>query len=52
LIERSVYNRRKGKLFPFKAIRKKISGAIISDEEYHIMDSMPLEICKYREKTG
>lgn len=52
LIERSVYNRRKRKLFPFiEAIRKKISRAIISDEEYHIIDSMPLEICKISRKN-
>ena len=35
-IERSVYNRRKRKLFPFiERIREKISRIIISDEEYY-----------------
>lgn len=52
LIERSVYNRRKRKLFPFiEHIREKISRAVISDEEYHIIDSMPLEICKMSRKN-
>jgi hypothetical protein len=52
LIERSVYNRRKRKLFPFiERIREKISHTIISDEEYHIIDSMPLEICKLSRKN-
>lgn len=52
LIERSVYNRRKRRLFPFiERIREKISRAIISDEEYHIIDSMPLEICKMSRKN-
>lgn len=51
-IERSVYNRRKRKLFPFiERIREKISRIIISDEEYHIIDSMPLEICKMSRKN-
>lgn len=52
LIERSVYNKRKRKLFAFtEIIRTKISKAIISDEEYHIIDSMPVEICKYSRKN-
>ncbi len=52
MIERSVYNRRKRKLFPFiERIREKISHTIISDEEYHIIDSMPLEICKLSRKN-
>lgn len=50
-IERSVYNRRKRKLFFFiEAIRSKLSKAIVEDEHYHIIDSMPLEICKYSRK--
>ncbi|WP_442879602.1 IS982 family transposase [Chryseobacterium sp.] len=32
-------------------IREKISRIIISDEEYHIIDSMPLEICKMSRKN-
>lgn len=52
LIERSVYNRRKRRLFPFiEQIREKMSRAIISEEEYHIIDSMPLEICKMSRKN-
>lgn len=52
LIERSVYNKRKRKLFFFtESIRSKMSKEIISDEEYHIVDSMPLEICKISRKN-
>ena len=52
MIERSVYNRRKRKLFPFiERIRDKMSQLIISNEEYHIIDSMPLEICKMSRKN-
>ena len=52
LIERSVYNKRKRRLFFFtESIRDKMSKEIISDEEYHIVDSMPLEICKMSRKN-
>lgn len=52
MIERSVYNKRKRKLFLFiESIRNKMSKAIISEEEYHIVDSMPLEICKMSRKN-
>lgn len=52
LIERSVYNKRKRRLFFFtESIRNKMSKEIISDEEYHIVDSMPLEICKISRKN-
>lgn len=46
-IERSVYNRRKRRLFPFiEQIRIKFADLLVPVEEYFIVDSMPLEICK------
>jgi len=46
-IERSVYNRRRRKLFPYiEKIRAKIANLIVPFEEYFIVDSMPLEVCK------
>jgi len=46
-IERSVYNRRKRKLFPLiEIIRKRIASFFTDFEEYFIVDSMPLEVCK------
>lgn len=46
-IERSVYNRRRRKLFFAKEhIRKALAQKLIGDEDYFIVDSMPLEICK------
>src|SRR5690606_33589080 len=46
-IERSVYNRRKRKLFPFiEEIRMKIVEKLNEFESYFIVDSMPLEVCK------
>jgi len=45
-IERSVYNRRKRKLFFHRElIRKKLANSI-SSHNYYIVDSMPLEVCK------
>jgi len=45
-IERSVYNRRKRKLFFHRElIRKKLANRI-SSNNYYIVDSMPLEVCK------
>lgn len=45
-IERSVYNRRKRKLFyPREELRRKIANQISSQDNY-IVDSMPLEVCK------
>ena len=47
-IERSVYNRRKRKLFPFiEEIRLKMAEKFNDFENYFIVDSMPLEICKF-----
>ena len=46
-IERCVYNRRKRKLFPFlKEIRMKMVDKFNESENYFIVDSMPLEVCK------
>jgi len=46
-IERSVYNRRKRKLFPFiEEIRMKMVDTFNESENYFIVDSMPLEVCK------
>lgn len=46
-IERSVYNRRKRKLFVYlEEIRKKLVSFLSDGSDYYIVDSMPLEICK------
>lgn len=46
-IERSVYNRRKRKLFPFmEEIRIKMVEKLNDLENYFVVDSMPLEVCK------
>ena len=46
-IERSVYNRRKRKLFPFiEEIRKKMADKFNESEDYFVVDSMPLEVCR------
>lgn len=52
LIDRSQYNRRKKKLFYYlDTIRKTLANKFIEYENYYIIDSMPLEICKIsREK--
>jgi hypothetical protein len=45
-IERSVYNRRRRRLFYYREqLRKKIAAQIGSNDSY-IVDSMPLEVCK------
>ena len=47
-IERSVYNRRRRKLaFKIELFRQKIASIVVPVENYHIIDSMPLEVCKY-----
>ena len=51
-VERSVYNRRKRRLFPFiEGIRKKLSERFNEFEDFYIVDSMPLEICKASRST-
>lgn len=46
-IERSVYNRRRRRLTPkLEMLRNRVSEQIIPSEQYHLIDSMPLETCK------
>ncbi|OAV63984.1 hypothetical protein Barb4_04521 [Bacteroidales bacterium Barb4] len=46
-MERSVYNRRKRKLFYFgEQLRKCPAGKVSADKGYVIVDGMPLEVCK------
>lgn len=46
-IERSVYNRRKRKLFPFReSLRKELVMRLNRFQRCYIVDSMPLEVCK------
>ena len=47
-IERSVYNRRKRKLVNhLDSIRLKVVSYFNEFEDYFIVDSMPLEVCKF-----
>ena len=47
LIERSVYNRRKRKLFNhMERIRKLLAERFNGSEKYFVVESMPLEVCK------
>jgi len=47
-IERTVYNRRRRKLaFKIELFRQKIASIVVPVENYHVIDSMPLEVCKY-----
>jgi len=47
LIERSQFNKRRRKLFLFsEKVRTKLASRFLEDEDYFIVDSMPLEICK------
>lgn len=46
-IDRSVYNRRRRRLFPYlEQLRTKLSGLLNKNEDHFIIDSMPLEVCK------
>ena len=48
LIERSQFNKRRKKLFLFsEQIRTELAAKFICFEDYFIVDSMPLEICKF-----
>ncbi len=48
LIERSQFNKRRRKLFLFsEQIRTKLAAQFICFEDYFIIDSKPLEICKF-----
>lgn len=47
LIERSQFNKRRRKLFFFsEEVRTKLASHFLEFEDYFIVDSMPLEICK------
>jgi hypothetical protein len=51
-IERSVYNRRKRKLFFWmEEIRKKLALQFNEFEDFFVVDSMPLEVCKLARST-
>ena len=46
-IERSVYNRRKRRLFSFiESLRSKMADLLVPAEDYFIVDPMPLEVCR------
>ena len=48
LIERSQFNKRRKSLFLFsEQIRTKLASQFLRYEDYFIVDSMPLEICKF-----
>ena len=48
LIERSQFNKRRRKLFLFSdQVRTKLASYFLEFEDYFIVDSMPLEICKF-----
>lgn len=48
LIERSQFNKRRRNLFLFSEdVRIKLASYFLEFEEYFIVDSMPLEICKF-----
>jgi len=47
VIERSVYNKRKRRLFfHLESVRQKLAGRLAKNEHHFIVDSMPLEVCK------
>ena len=48
LLERSQFNKRRRKLFLFlEEVRTKLAREFLEFEDYFIVDSMPLEICKF-----
>lgn len=48
LIDRSQFNKRRRKLFLFlEEVRTKLASRFLEFEDYFIVDSMPLEICKF-----
>ena len=47
-IERSGYNRRRrGLVFKIDDFRQAMGKMIVPEETYHIVDSMPLEVCRF-----
>ncbi len=52
LIERSQFNKRRKKLFLFsEEIRTKLARKFLEFEDYFVVDSMPLEICKFSRRN-
>ena len=52
LIERSQFNKRRRKLFLFlEEVRTKLASRFLEFEDYLIVDSMPLEICKFARRS-
>ena len=48
LIERTVYNKRRRQLSNItEQFRQQIAERVIPNQTYHLIDSMPLEVCKY-----
>lgn len=45
-VDRSVYNRRKRRLFYHRDLLRRKVAQSISNQDYYIVDSMPLEVCK------
>jgi hypothetical protein len=53
LIERSQFNKRRKKLFLVsEQIRTELAAKFMCFEDYFIVDSMSLEICKFYDITG
>lgn len=50
-VERSVYNRRKRRLFYCRELLRKKRVRSIGTQDYYIVDSMPLEVCKLSRST-
>jgi hypothetical protein len=47
LIERSQFNKRRRRLFDLtEKIRRELSSSFVENEDYFIVDSMPMEVCK------
>jgi len=48
MIERSIYNKRRKKLFDYtEAIRKRLSNKFAEFNDVFVLDSLPTPICKY-----
>lgn len=48
LIDRSTYNRRRRKLLKFiEFVQHTMAEAIVPNEQYHVVDSFPLPICRF-----
>ena len=48
LIDRSLFNKRRRRLFGLaEKVRKELSRHFVENEDYFIVDSMPMEICKW-----